>query len=138
MSEVPDEVQAAMSLKLMDNARKLIREEVAEALRDPVFLNSIGMATLAAHLAHPLMQSPTFTGGLDGLLNNNVPRITLRADVANAITIEVAKRLSVTPEGIYVSASYDTYSSSPYVRTSNSTPVGPFKNGYVSGTTGNK
>ena len=138
MSEVPDEVQAAMSLKLMDSVRNLIRKELAEALRDPAFLNLINMATLAAHLAHPLMQSPTFTGGLDGIFNNNVPRIVLRSDVANALTIEVAKRLSVTPEGLYVSARYDAYSSSPYLTTANSTPVGPFKNGYVSGSTGNK
>jgi hypothetical protein len=138
MSEVPDEVQAAMSLKLMDSVRKLIREELAEALMDPAFLNSINMAELAARLAYPLMQSPTFVGGLDGVLNNTVPRILSRPEVANAITVEVAKRLSVTPQGNYVTPNSSGISASYYHPTSSSAPIGPFKNGYVSGTTGNK
>lgn len=138
MSEVPDEVQAAMSLKLMENVRKLIREEVSEALRDPMFLNHLYIIPLAERLAYPLMQNPTFAGGLDGALNNTVPRIVLRSDVANTITIEVAKRLSVTPEGNYVSAIHNTSLSSPYLMTSGSAAIGPFKNGYVSGNTGTK
>lgn len=126
MSEVPDEVQAAMSLKLMENVRNLIREEVSEALRDPLFLNHLYIIPLAERLAYPLMQNPTFAGSLDGALNNTVPRIVLRSDVANAITIEVAKRLAVTPEGIYVTTKQDTFSSGPYLRSSSSTAIGPF------------
>lgn len=41
MQEVPDEVQAAMAVKLADDVRNLIREEVKVAFRDYNFLYSL-------------------------------------------------------------------------------------------------
>lgn len=39
--EVPNEVQAAMSLKLMDSVKTLVRQHIREALEDPSFMGSI-------------------------------------------------------------------------------------------------
>lgn len=47
MSEVTDEEQAAMTIKLSDNVRQLIRDEVKAALEDWAFLNSFYKGTLA-------------------------------------------------------------------------------------------
>ena len=126
MSEVPDEVQAAMSLKLMENVRNLIRVELAAALMDPTFLSSFHMANLAERLAYPIMQNPTYAGSLDGVLNNTVPRIISRPEVANAITIAVAKSLAVTPQGLYVTPNNSGISASFYHPTSSSAAIGPF------------
>ena len=60
------------------------------------------------------------------MIHNTVPAVVLRPDVANAITVEVAKRLSVTPQGLYVNTIQDTFSSGPYLRSSSSVPIGPF------------
>ena len=146
MSEVPDEVQAAMSLKLMDNVRKLIREEVAAALMDPTFLGPLSMTTLAERLARSLMQNSNFISGLNSMIHNTVPAVVLRSDVANAITVEVAKRLAVTGEGIYVTPSAGGIQASAYHMTSTSNPIGPFTTtfldtrvvGVTLSTTGNK
>lgn len=40
--DVPDEVQAAMGLKLVEDVRKLIRDEVKAALEDYQFMGQLG------------------------------------------------------------------------------------------------
>ena len=46
---VPDEVQAAMSLKLVEDVRKLIRDEIKLALEDYQFTGNL--------LGHPMLEA---------------------------------------------------------------------------------
>ena len=46
--EVPDEVQAAMSLKMMENVRALIRKELAAALVDGGVIHPSSMTVVAS------------------------------------------------------------------------------------------
>jgi DNA polymerase III psi subunit len=45
--EVPSELQAAMAIKLADDVRKMIRDEVKAALEDPIFIGSLNTFPLA-------------------------------------------------------------------------------------------
>lgn len=45
--DVPDEVQAAMGLKLVGDVRELIRDEVRKALEDQTFMNHLASYALA-------------------------------------------------------------------------------------------
>ena len=62
--EVPDEVQAAMGLKLVDDVRKLIREEMKKALEDKIFIDAIN----GYHLSHLVFNS-SFTVGNSNFQN---------------------------------------------------------------------
>ena len=42
--EVPDEVQAAMAIKLADNVRALVRKEIADAFADETFWREFSSA----------------------------------------------------------------------------------------------
>lgn len=55
--EVPDEVQAAMALKLADDVRKMIRNHIYEAFNDPEF-----MAYLPKDYLHEQLQARAYGG----------------------------------------------------------------------------
>jgi hypothetical protein len=59
--EVPDEVQAAMALKLADDVRKMIREELKKALEDKVFMDGIFAYPLTETVARSLAGGVLFS-----------------------------------------------------------------------------
>ena len=52
--EVPDEVQAAMSLKLEESVRDLVRKHLKAALEDPAFTHNLNGYPLAQVVANHL------------------------------------------------------------------------------------
>lgn len=62
--EVSDEVQGAMGLKMVENVRKLIREELVLALQDPTVV-SVGMLNLLSDtIGATLLHSSWFIDGV--------------------------------------------------------------------------
>jgi hypothetical protein len=66
--EVPDEVQAAMGLKLVGDVRKLIREEVKAALEDKVFMDSLFAYPLAEAVSRGLNTSSAFRSAVKNII----------------------------------------------------------------------
>lgn len=60
MDEVPDEVQAAMHLKLMDGVSELVRKEIKKALEDYSFYSKLELHHLAGNLMGYLKHDHTF------------------------------------------------------------------------------
>jgi hypothetical protein len=70
--EVPNEVQAAMSLKLMDNVRKLIRDELKLALQDETFLAQVYTYPLAISVANGVCGSPQFHSAVKNVITSQM------------------------------------------------------------------
>lgn len=64
MTEVTEEEQAMMALKLQENVRELIRKEIKEALQDSSFIHSIYLHHFAARVGTYLPTDPAFTKSL--------------------------------------------------------------------------
>ena len=62
--EVPDEVQAAMSLKLVENVRALIRKELAAALVDPGVINPSSMFVVSQTVGQALPFNNDFVSNI--------------------------------------------------------------------------
>lgn len=60
MDEVPDEVQAAMAIKLADNVQKMIRDQVNEAFKDHTFISSLNTNLFAQVMVQGMRYNPDF------------------------------------------------------------------------------
>jgi len=76
MSEVTDEEQAAMAIKLADNVRELIRAEMRVALEDYGFLNHINLFNFSERLSPVLFSNVhlnyTFRDGVKGIIKEQM------------------------------------------------------------------
>lgn len=71
--QVSDEVQAAMALKLADDVRQMIREEIKTALEDPNFVSGLGGYFLMQHLLNQgIGSSNSFIGAVKQVITNQM------------------------------------------------------------------
>lgn len=70
--EVPDEVQAAMALKLADDVKKMVRDELKAALEDKVFMDQLFSYPLAETVARSLGGSILFQQAVKQVILNQM------------------------------------------------------------------
>lgn len=78
MEEVPAEEQAAMAIKLADDVRKLIREEVKELFRDYAAMQGImwdANSNFSYALMDRLQSVPSFTSAVLGAVRSQMNKI---------------------------------------------------------------
>lgn len=72
--EVTDEVQAAMSLKLVENVQKLIRDEVNKAFNDTAFISSLNMGLFAHVMVQGMRYNPDFKKAVKDVIVDQMQR----------------------------------------------------------------
>ena len=72
VEEVDGQTQAEMALKLTENVRELIRQELALALQDSTYLYSITVYNLVHRIAPDIVASTPFQTSLKEFLANQM------------------------------------------------------------------
>lgn len=75
MEEPTEEQQAAMALKLMDNVRELIRDEVRNALEDYGWISNLHYHPLAGAMIYPLTQTGHFREAVKIVIRDQMSKI---------------------------------------------------------------
>lgn len=68
MREVTEQEQATMAIKLHENVRQLIRDEIKVALSDPNFVNSLDIWALNSRVFGSALASSDFTAAVKQVL----------------------------------------------------------------------
>ncbi len=68
--EVPTEDQAVMAVKLHDNVRDLIREELKKALSDPTYVSELPLYNLATPIANAMGYNDSFKAHIRTIIKN--------------------------------------------------------------------
>lgn len=74
MTEVPDQTQAEMAIKLSDNVRELVRQHLKEALEDPAFMGMLQSYCMAQSVMRHAGSLPDFIAGVKHTIASQMSR----------------------------------------------------------------
>lgn len=73
--EVPDEVQAAMAIKLADDVKKMIRDQVNQAFNDSTFISSLNLGLFAQVMVQGMKYNTDFKRAVKDVIVEQMQRM---------------------------------------------------------------